>query len=219
MVARLALLLTFLACYAPSSPSLSEPQRVPANVIPPSGASWLERPTRAEEERPEIVIAAMQLENGDVVADVGAGTGFYTRRLARAVAPDGVVYANDIQPELLAILRQKAAAEKITNVVPMLGSETDPKLPARSLDWVLLVDVYHEFQKPAPMLEAIRRSLRPRGRVALVEYRETTTHIRPEHRMSTDEVLREWLPSGFRLVRIIEDMPLQRLYIFEVDRP
>ena len=191
-------------------------ERVPANVISPAGASWLERSTRAEEERPEIVINAMKLENGDVVADVGAGTGFYTRRLARAVAPDGVVYANDIQPELLALLEEKAAEEKLTNIVPILGAEADPKLPVGKLDWILLVDVYHEFQQPEPMLAKLKRALKPDGRVALVEYRETTTHIRREHRMSKEEVLREWLPAGFRLIEIIEDMPMQRVYIFEM---
>ena len=157
----------------------------------------------------------MKLKKGDVVADVGAGTGFYTRRLARAVGPTGVVYANDIQPELLSDLRTNAASEKITNIVPILGTETDPRLPPATFDWVLLVDVYHEFQQPAPMLAAIRAALKPSGKVALVEYRETTLSIRPEHRMSKEQVLREWLPAGFRLVEIVERMPLQRLYVFE----
>ena len=217
MVARLLLIVALSACSAPpaASPAAAERTRVPAQVIAPSGAAWLERESREEEERPEIVIAAMDLQNGDMVADLGAGTGFYSRRLARAVGPDGVVYAVDIQPELLSILRQRAASEKIHNIIPILGGETDPKLPERSLDWVLLVDVYHELQQPEPVLDAIRRSLKPGGRVALVEYRETTTQIRREHRMSQEEVLREWLPAGFRLVRVIEDMPMQRLYVFE----
>ncbi|HUP48197.1 MAG TPA: class I SAM-dependent methyltransferase [Thermoanaerobaculia bacterium] len=218
MVARITLLLALMACSAPPSLQTDERARVPAQVIAPSSAAWLERATREEEERPEIVLAAMKLKNGDVVADVGAGTGFYTRRLARAVAPNGMVYANDIQPEMLAILREKAAAEKLTNIIPILGAERDPKLPERAFDWILLVDVYHEFQEPAPMLAAIRRALKPGGRVALVEYRETTTHIRREHRMSKDEVLREWLPAGFRLVEIIEEMPMQRMYVFEAGR-
>lgn len=194
------------------------PVRVPAPVVGPGATEWLERSTRAEEERPEIVIRAMNLKSGDIVADVGAGSGFYTRRLARAVAPDGVVYANDIQPEMLAALRANAERERITNIVPILGTETDPKLPKGALDWVLLVDVYHELQQPQPILEAIRASLKPGGRVALVEYRETTERVRPDHRMTKEQVLAEWVPAGFRLERVVEEMPLQRLYVFSVNR-
>jgi ubiquinone/menaquinone biosynthesis C-methylase UbiE len=217
MVARLLAALALLACYAPPSPSAPE-QRKPAQVIAPSGAAWLERDSRAQQEKPEIVIEAMKLRSGNVVAEVGAGTGFYARRVARAVAPDGVVYANDIQPELLAVLEQKAAEEKLTNIIPVLGAEADPKLPEGKFDWILLVDVYHELQKPEPMLAAFRRALKPSGRVALVEYRETTSHISPAHRMTKDQVLGEWVPAGFRLIEIIETMPMQRLYIFEAGR-
>jgi ubiquinone/menaquinone biosynthesis C-methylase UbiE len=201
----------FLVLLAPG-----EVQRTPANVVSPAAAEWLERASREEEEKPEIVIATMRLRNGDVVADIGAGTGFYARRIARAIAPDGVVYANDIQQEMLDVLRDKAAAENLTNIVPILGSETDPKLPKATFDWILLVDVYHEFQQPKPMLAAIRASLRPGGRVALVEYRETTAHVRPEHRMSKQQVLSEWQPAGFHLEKVVETMPMQRLYVFSV---
>ena len=190
-------------------------ERKPADVISPAGAAWLERETREQEERPEIVIRTMKLKDGDVVADIGAGTGFYSRRLARAVGPSGRVYANDVQPEMIALLREKAAEEKITNIVPVVGDEADPKLPSTTFDWILLVDVYHEFQQPKAMLAAIKRALKPTGRVALVEYRETTTQIRAEHRMTKDQVLSEWLPAGFKLVEIVEAMPLQRLYVFE----
>ena len=217
MVARLLFAVVLLACSAPPSPSANEPQRKPAQVIAPSGAAWLERDSRAQQEKPEIVIEAMKLRNGDVVAEVGAGTGFYARRVARAVAPDGVVYANDIQPELLAVLEEKAAGERLTNIVPVLGEEADPKLPDGKFDWILLVDVYHELQKPESMLAAFRKALKPSGRVALVEYRETTSHISPAHRMTKDQVLREWIPAGFRLVEVIEQMPMQRLYIFAVE--
>jgi ubiquinone/menaquinone biosynthesis C-methylase UbiE len=191
-------------------------QRVPAQVVDPDSIGWLERATRQEEEKPEIVLAAMELKNGDVVADVGAGSGFYTRRLARAVAPRGVVYANDIQPEMIEALKENAAREKITNIIPIVGTETDARLPAATFDWILLVDVYHEFQQPQPMLGAIRKALKPAGRVALVEYRETTTHISPAHRMTREQVLSEWLPAGFQLEKIVETMPMQRLYVFSV---
>ena len=212
---RLAIALFLSACTAPPAAQTQAPARVPAGVVGPGAAEWLERRERESEERPEIAIAAMKLKDGDVVADVGAGTGFYTRRLARAVGKKGIVYANDIQTELLDELRRNAAAERLTNIVTILGTETDPKLPVNRFDWVLLVDVYHEFQQPAPMLAAIRASLKPTGRVALVEYRETTTRINPAHRMSKEQVLAEWPPAGFRLVEIVEAMPLQRLYVFE----
>ena len=209
MLIRPALAILLTACFLHP-----QAERVPAQVVGPGAAEWLERPEREAEERPQIVITAMNLQEGNVVADIGAGTGFYTRRLARAVGATGVVYANDIQPEMLEMLRTNAARERITNIVTILGSETDPKLPERALDWVLMVDVYHELQQPKPVLAAIRRSLKPGGRVALVEYRETTTRIRPEHRMTQQQVVSEWVPAGFRLEKVIEEMPLQRLYIF-----
>lgn len=196
---------------------LLQDQRTPANVVSPAAAEWLERSSREEEERPELVLAAMKLKNGDIIADVGAGSGFYARRVARAIGPKGVVFANDIQREMLDALVQNAAKEKITNIVPILGTETDPKLPKATFDWVLLVDVYHEFQQPKPMLDAIRAALKPGGRVALVEYRETHERVSPAHRMSKEQVLSEWLPAGFHLERIDESPPIQRLYIFTVE--
>jgi predicted methyltransferase len=206
-------LLLLLGCRAPA-PAPPAQERTPAPVMSAEGADWLERADRDTEERPDLVLAAMQLQDGDVVADVGAGSGYFTRRLARAVAPRGKVYANDIQPEMLDKLKERAELEGLTNVVTILGSETDPKLPANAFDWLLLVDVYHEFQQPQPMLARLRAALKPGGRVALVEYRENATHIREEHRMSIDEVTREWSAGGFRLVRIDESLPVQRLFIF-----
>jgi len=197
------------------------PARKPANVITAGGASWLEREGREEEQRPAEIFRAMGLKDGDVVADVGCGTGWFARRMARVVAPRGTVYAEDIQPEMLELLKQHVAAEGVKGVVPVLGTETDPKLPAGGLDWILMVDVYHEFQKPAPMLEALRRSLKPTGKVALVEYRlegTTASHIRAEHRMSVEQVLAEWEPAGFRLVRQYDFLPVQHLFVFEPSR-
>jgi len=199
---------------APSRPA----DRQPAPVMTFHGADWLERPTREEEERPQEVLAAMDLKKGNVVADVGCGTGFYSRRLARAVGPAGKVYAVDIQPEMLELLQGYAAREKIGNIVPVLGTADDPKLPAGRLDWILLVDVYHEFQNPRAMLSHMRESLAPHGHVALVEYRaegDSAAHIRTEHRMSVEQVLAEWVPAGFRLVRRLEGLPSQHLFVFE----
>lgn len=225
----LLLLLSLLpgwAC-APSpaaqpSPTPGAPPRQPAQPLSyEGGADWLEREGREKTERPEIVLRAMDLEDGDVVADLGAGTGFYSRRLARAVAPSGKVWANDIQPEMLERLKELAAKEGIGNLVTVVGTETDPRLPRGTFDWILLVDVYHEFQQPEPMLAKIREALKPDGKVALVEYRaegDTAAHIHELHRMSAEQVLAEWVPAGFRHVATIEELPTQHLFIFAVKR-
>lgn len=192
-------------------------ERRPAPVMGFAGADWLEREGREAEQRPEEVIRAMGLKDGDVVADLGCGTGFFARRMARAVAPRGRVYGVDIQPEMLEKMRGLLAREGIQNVVPVLGAADDPQLPPGSLDWILLVDVFHEFQQPTAMLRKMREALKPDGRVALVEYRlhgDSAAHIRVEHRMSVDQVLREWLPAGFRLVEKHEFLPTQHFLIF-----
>ena len=209
---------------APPPPSQSPPpqtERTPANVFGHEHWEWLERPGREETEKPEVVIRAMSLKDGDVIAEIGAGTGFYSRRLARAVGPSGKVYANDIQPEMLEKLKELAAPEKITNIVPVLGTETDPNLPAGQMDWILLVDVYHEFQKPEEMLAKIRRALKPDGRVALVEYRregDSASHISLAHRMTVEQVLAEWQPAGFTLIETLETLPSQHLFLFSIRR-
>jgi ubiquinone/menaquinone biosynthesis C-methylase UbiE len=185
-------------------------------------AAWLERPGREEEERPELVLQAMRLRPGQTVAEIGCGSGFFARRLARAVAPGGRVYAEDIQPEMLALLKGRTAREKIDNVVPVLGTDVDPKLPQGSVDWILMADVYHEFQQPRPMLARIRDSLAPGGQVALVEYRqegETASQIKPAHRMSVAQVLAEWQPAGFELTRRLEVLPSQHLFLFRAKSP
>jgi predicted methyltransferase len=197
------------------------PPRTPANVIPfHGGAEWLERPGREEEERPDVVLRAMDLRPGLTVAEIGAGTGFFTRRIAPVVAP-GKVYAVDIQAEMLDVLRATAARDELTNIVPVLGTEVDPKLPAGTVDRMLLVDVYHEFQQPVPMLERLRASLAPDGRVILVEYRaedDSAAHIHADHRMSVAQVLAEWQPAGFRLISRSEELPAQHLFVFGVSQ-
>lgn len=209
---------------APAPPPQSQPataERTPSGVFGHEHWQWLERPGREEEEKPEVVIGAMNLKDGDVVAEIGTGTGFFARRLARAVAPSGKVYANDIQPGMLDKLKEFAGQEKITNIVPVLGTETDLALPAGQMDWILLVDVYHEFQKPEEMLASIRRALKPNGRVALVEYRlegDTASHISLPHRMSVEQVLSEWEPAGFTLVETVETLPAQHLFLFSLRR-
>jgi predicted methyltransferase len=185
------------------------------------GAAWLERADRDEEQRPDEVIRTMGLRDGEVVADLGAGSGYFTRRLAQAVAPSGRVYAVDIQPEMIALLKSNLEKAGIGNVVPVLGTADDPKLPAGALDWILLVDVYHELQQPKAVLARMREALKPTGRVALVEYRLeglTALHIREAHRMSPEQVLSEWEPAGFRLVKRHEFLPTQHFFVFEKAR-
>jgi ubiquinone/menaquinone biosynthesis C-methylase UbiE len=192
-------------------------ERRPAEVMSFRGADWLEREGREQEQRPDEVIKTMGLRDGDVVADLGCGTGYFARRMARAVAPKGRVYAVDIQPEMLEIMKGLLEKEGTTNVVPVLGTADDPKLPKGGLDWILLVDVYHEFQEPKPMLRKMRDALKDEGRIALVEYRlegDSAAHIRTEHRMSVEQVLREWQPAGFRLVERYEYLPTQHLFVF-----
>lgn len=203
------------------APGAVAPKREPANVMPWEKAEWLEREGRAETEKPELVIQAMDLKPGMTVAEIGAGTGFFSRRIAKVVGPTGKVYAEDIQPQMLDLLRQSTAKEGVRNVVPVLGTETDPKLPAHSIDRVLLVDVYHEFQKPEPMLAAIRACLAPGGTVILVEYRlegDTASYINIKHRMSVEQVLPEWTAAGFELVRRGEELPSQHVFIFSARR-
>jgi ubiquinone/menaquinone biosynthesis C-methylase UbiE len=206
-----------LLAYADEKPNTPS-KRKPAAVMGHEGAEWLERPERIQEERPDEVVAAMELKNGDVVADIGCGSGFFTWRLAKAVGPKGKVYGEDIQPEMLELLKQRCEHEKITNIEPVLGKEDDPLLAKESVDWILLVDVYHEFQQPEIMLKKMRDALKVSGRVALVEYRllgETAKHIKEEHRMSVKQVLAEWHPAGFELVDLLEFLPSQHLFIFK----
>ena len=196
---------------------LELPERVPAQFMSYQGAPWLERAERVAEEMPDEMLAAMGLEDGDVVADIGVGSGFHTRRMARLVAPTGTIYAVDIQPEMLEILRGYVEEEGLTGIVPVLSEFDDPKLPEGEIDWILLVDVYHEFSNHEAMLAKMRQALKPDGRVALVEYRVedgTGDHIKPDHRMSVRQVLSEWNPAGFDLVELHEFLPGQHMFIF-----
>jgi predicted methyltransferase len=214
-IARLALAVVVLLP-GPAGPAPKD--RRPAPVMGAGGAGWLERQDRDHEQRPADVIRTMGLRDGDVVADVGAGTGYFTRPMARAVAPSGTVYAVDIQPEMIALLERNVEKAGLTNVVAVLGTGDDPKLPRASLDWILLVDVYHELQQPKAMLARMREALKPTGKVALIEYRLeglSAVHILEEHRMSPKQALAEWEPAGFRLVKRHEFLPTQHFFVFE----
>jgi ubiquinone/menaquinone biosynthesis C-methylase UbiE len=188
-----------------------------APVMGVGGADWLERSEREQEEAPETAIKAMGVHAGMTIADVGAGTGYFSIRLAERVGPSGKVYANDVQPQMLERIREKTARLKITNVETVLGSESDPKLPAAQMDIVLLVDVYHEFSQPQQMLDHIRASLKPDGRLILLEYKkeDPSIPIRPEHKMTIAEAKIEVEAEGFKLDKVIDSLPRQHILFFK----
>jgi len=187
-----------------------------AGVMGVGGADWLVRPEREAEEQPDAALDAIGIAKGSTVADVGAGAGYLTWRLAERVGPEGKVYGNDIQPQMLDLLRRNMQQRKITNVEPVLGAVDDPKLPRGGVDLVLVVDVYHEFSEPQSMLRHIRESLRPDGRLVLLEYRgeDPKVPIRPEHKMTISQVKAELEPEGFRMERVSEVLPRQHILIF-----
>jgi ubiquinone/menaquinone biosynthesis C-methylase UbiE len=180
------------------------------------GADWLERSDRREEEGTDILLKELQLKPTDVVADLGAGTGFFSFRMA-ALVPKGQVLAEDIQPEMIAELNQRKAKNKLTNVKPVLGTTTDPRLPANGVDLVLLVDAYHEFDHPREMGRAIRNALRPHtGRLALVEYRaeDPKVPIKPIHKMTVAQAKKEMSAIGLEFIEVRESLPQQHLMLF-----
>ncbi len=189
-----------------------------AGVMGPGGADWLVRPEREAEEHPEAALDAIGIARGAVVADVGAGAGYFTWRLAARVGPSGKVYANDIEPKMLALLRHNMEERHISNVETVLGAVDDPRLPPAALDLILLVDVYHEFSEPQKMLRHLRGSLKPQGRLVLLEYRgeDPDVPIRPEHKMTVAQVKAEIEPEGFRLAETLETLPRQHILIFRL---
>jgi SAM-dependent methyltransferase len=184
-----------------------------------TGAAWLDRPERDEREQPERVLDALKLVPGMTVADVGAGTGYFTIRLARRVGKTGYVYATEISPEMLRIVDARVSREKLPNVQLKLATATDAKLPGRCCDLVLLVDVYHELTSPPAVMAGIRRALKETGRLVLVEYRgeDAELPIKPDHKMTLARIRAELEPMGFAFVESLEILPDQRIVIFTRD--
>ena len=196
----------------------SERRRAPADFMSYRGAGWLERAERVDEERPDLVLDALGLAPGDVVADVGCGSGYYARRIAGRVAPGGRVYCVDIQPEMLDIMRGLADRDGVSGIVPVLSAPDDLRLPAGAVDWIVLADVYHEMSDYEAMLADMRAALAPGGRVALLEYRVedgTGDNLKADHAMSVRQVLAEWLPAGFALVDLHEFLPGQHFFVLK----
>ncbi|MEK7781499.1 MAG: class I SAM-dependent methyltransferase [Verrucomicrobiota bacterium] len=210
-----------------------------ALVMGHEGAEWLERPEREREERSDLLLPALKLKPGDAVADIGCGSGYYTRRLAKAVGragsplpaartnandvahgvprpTEGIVYAVEIQQEMLDLLTNKLAAEKIFNVKPVLGTITDPKLPRASVDLILMVDVYHEFDHPFEMVAAMCQSLKPGGRIVFVEFRgeDPNVPIKLVHKMTEAQVRKEMNIHPLDWVETIGTLPQQHIIVF-----
>ena len=190
--------------------------RLIANVMGHQGAAWLDRPEREREEAPSKAIAALVIKEGTTVADVGAGSGYYTMLLARAVGERGRVYATDIQPEMLALIKQKIGGSNMSNVELVLGTETDPKLPPGSIDLVLMVDVYHELAQPQAMVRALRTALKKDGRLVLIEFRKESPEvpIREEHKMTVRDARIELEAEAYKFDRVIDVLPWQHVIVF-----
>ena len=182
-----------------------------------AGADWLMREDRDKFEQPDKVLDALKIQPGMTVADVGAGNGYFTLRLARRVKDSGRVFAVDIQQGMLDQLEINRKQEGLKNIELVLSTPTDPRLPRAAIDLALLVDVYHEFQQPEEMVAGIRASLKPEGVLVLVEYRgeDPSVPIKPEHKMTVAQVLREIEPMGFRLRKKLDFLPWQHIFIFE----
>jgi SAM-dependent methyltransferase len=187
-----------------------------ANVMGWQGADWLERSERESEEQPDKALDALGTLTGLTVADIGAGSGYFTVRLAARVGANGRVYATDLQPEMLKMLAVRLARDNVRNITLVQGAIDDPKLPPLSIDLALMVDVYHEFSEPQKMLRAIRGALKPGGRLVLLEYRKEDPEvpIRFEHKMSVAEAKLELEAEGLTLAKVDARLPRQHILIF-----
>ncbi|MDE0324970.1 MAG: class I SAM-dependent methyltransferase [Candidatus Poribacteria bacterium] len=188
-----------------------------SRVMGHQGAEWLERPEREREEMPNRLVELLKLKEGDVVADIGIGTGYIARKISPKIGETGIIYGVEIQQEMLDILAEKMAEEGITNIKGVLGTITDPKLPPNSVDLAIMVDVYHEFSHPYEMMQNICRGLKIGGRVAFVEYRleDDNVPIKRLHKMSELQVIKEATPHPLSWVETLDDLPWQHVIIFE----
>ncbi|MFO0888087.1 MAG: class I SAM-dependent methyltransferase [Isosphaeraceae bacterium] len=188
-----------------------------ADVMSWQGVDWLFRETRIQEEQPETMLDVLKIPPGATVADVGAGAGYHSIRLAKRVGPEGTVLATDVQPEMIQMLRQNVRAAGVENVRPLLCTQEDTMLPEGKVDLALMVDVYHESSDPEALLRGLRKALKPRGRLVLVEFRgeDPEVPIKPEHKMTVKQVRREVEPQGFVFKDSLEFLPWQHIIVFE----
>jgi len=215
---QLTAAILFLAAASCQAQTLRHPVsgRLIAPVMGAAGAPWLDRAEREIEERPSLAVKLLKVQPGQTVADIGAGSGYYTELLSKAAGPAGKVYATEIQPEMIRLLEERIRRKKLSNVEAILASESDPGLPRESVDLALLVDVYHELAYPQQMLRRIREALKPGGRLVLIEFRKEDPRvpIREEHKMSIAEARQEVEPEGFIFDRVLNDLPWQHILIF-----
>ena len=210
-----------LACF--SLPAAAQPVRLPngrqVELATPQEAWWFYRPERVETEKPEELLDVLGIKKGDVVADIGAGPGFFSLRAARHVGSTGKVFAVDVQQEMMDGLRRMAQKSGLENIVPILGSAGDPKLPANSVDEVLIIIAYHEFSHPAEMMHHIYTAMKPGAQMLIVEYKaeDPNSRVSPAHKMRATDILREISGFGFRLDKVIDMIPTQHIFIFRKD--
>ena len=187
-----------------------------AQVMGWQGAAWLERSEREQEERTDLLLPELRLAPGMAVADIGAGTGYIARRIAKAVGPTGTVYAVDVQPEMIRMLGDLARREQLAQIRPVLGGQTDVKLAPASIDLAIMVDVYHELEFPHEVLASIVKSLKQGGRVVFVEYRaeDERVPIKALHKMSVEQLKREVALQPLVFERVAEPLPWQHIVVF-----
>ncbi len=187
-----------------------------AHVMGHQAANWLERPEREEEEKTDVLIEALKFRDGEVVADIGCGSGYIARRIAKKVGEKGTIYGVDIQQEMLDLLMKRMAMFRISNVKPILGEIDDPKLPAESCDSMILVDVYHEFDHPYEMIQGMIRGLKKGGRIIFVEFRgeDETVPIKLVHKMTEAQVRREMAAHPLVWKETIAVLPWQHIIVF-----
>ncbi len=204
----------------PVAPAARERHEYMGRTIAPtmhfSGAGWLTRPTREEEEEPLKLLKSLNIQPGQTVCDFGCGNGYHSLQLAKRVGPTGSVHAIDIQPEMLEMLKERAGPRGLANIKPVLATDEDSGLAAATYDMVLMVDVYHELSTPVEILAAVRKSLKPEGRLVLVEFREEdeSVPILPLHKMSQPQVVKELEANGFYLVEQFDRLPWQHVLQF-----
>ena len=187
-----------------------------AHVMGHQAADWLERPEREEEEKTDVMIDALKFREGEIVADIGCGSGYISRRIAKKIGAKGVVYGVDIQQEMLDLLAKRMAMFRIENVKPVMGEVTDPKLPPESCDTMIMVDVYHEFDQPYEMIVNMVKALKQGGRIVFVEFRKEDANvpIKEVHKMSVEQVKKEMALHPLEYVETIAVLPMQHIIVF-----
>ena len=205
-----------LLSFTPSAQSQQQGGSHVVRLFPPSDLGLLDAPDRDLWQRPDQIMDALGVADGSVVADIGAGSGWFTIRLARRVGPQGLVYAEDVQTEMINAISRRVSREGLNNVKPKLGSKNDPGLPPQSLDAALMVDAYHEIENRVAVLSSLARSLKPQGRIGVVDFKldGTGPGPAPDERVSPDIVVKDARQAGLRLIRQEPFLPYQYFLIF-----